>query len=137
MIEGVADRTTRLSNTAIDAPTFTPNGVFTTASCDVDEAPSGSPVALNMSNLTVDASASGAAISWNTSVPASTLVMYGATSGYGQQLVVDGEAAAHNASLSGLSCGTEYHFRAVSSTPSGSVVSSADATFSTDPCPVI
>lgn len=132
-----------VSNTAIDAPAFTPNGVFTTSSCEVD-APEGeldpvdpveAPVpALELGGLGSSVPEFDATVWWSTNVPATSLVMYGTTEAYGEQVVADGDRSAHNVTLPGLACGTEYHYRAVSSAPDGSVVSTDDEVFTTSAC---
>ena len=60
--------------------------------------------------------------------------MYGTTTSYGSQVDGATDSVDHVATLTGLACGTSYHYRAVSSTPEGAVVSSADEVVTTGAC---
>ena len=74
-----------------------------------------------------------ARVTWQTDVPATSQVFYGATSSYGQQTALDSSAVtSHEVVLSGLDEGTTYHF-AVKSTASGHLdTTSTDGVFATD-----
>ncbi|MFQ5598287.1 MAG: hypothetical protein ACE5GK_09580, partial [Nitrospiria bacterium] len=73
-----------------------------------------------------------ATIRWSTDEAATSLVEYGTTTAYGNLttesiILVTG----HSRSLGGLSAGTTYHYRVVSSDGAGNQVKSADRTFVT------
>src|SRR3989344_8688637 len=74
---------------------------------------------------------SAATITWDTDENATDLVEYGLTSSYGSMTVVDLTAnlTSHSVALSGLTAGTEYHYRVVSADSLGNTASSTDSTF--------
>lgn len=81
-------------------------------------------------------SATTATIEWETNRPADSRVEYGETEAYGYETVPDpGPVASHSVTVTGLSPGTTYHFRAASFDPYGSAVS-PDGVFETDPEPL-
>jgi hypothetical protein len=100
-----------------------PDSTFTTAST----------IPPTLSALAVSAiTTSGATITWQTNEPATTVVEYGLTSSYGSVSPADSSlATVHSVTLTGLSAGTTYHFRARSADAEGVAGLSADATFKT------
>jgi hypothetical protein len=74
----------------------------------------------------------GATISWTTSTPASSQVLYGTTTGYGSSTANDPTlVTSHSQTLTGLTANTTYHFTEVSIDAYGQQATSADATFTT------
>lgn len=74
----------------------------------------------------------GAAISWTTNEQTNSQVEYGKTISYGNQTTKDSTIVlAHTQNLSGLSAGTTYHYRVISSDSAGNTVRSNDKTFTT------
>jgi len=69
-------------------------------------------------------------ISWETDVPATSLVRYGLTSSYGYEVNDTTYVTFHSLTLTGLTTATLYHYQ-VSSTNQGGTVNSPDYTFST------
>lgn len=71
------------------------------------------PSALN--NLTVEPSSTTAILTWGTDVPATTQVEYGATTNYGSATPLETRLVRnHVATLAGLTPGTTYFFKAIS-----------------------
>jgi len=71
-------------------------------------------------------------VSWATDKPATTQVAYGNTNAYGSTTTLDQKLdTGHNATLSGLTPGTTYHFKVISQDGSGNQVASQDQTFTT------
>ena len=113
-----------LSSDAAGNPALSADGTFTT-SADL-RAPVISAVAVG--SLTI----SSAAVSWTTDEAASSQVEYGLTAAYGSLTVLDaGLVLAHDVPLAGLTAGTLYHFRVLSSDAAGNPALSADGTFTT------
>jgi hypothetical protein len=96
-----------------------------------------------ISNITIDmVTSSGARISWQTSEPSSTQIMYGKNSSYGMvspfyatdDPTVEGSSGvtSHTVILGGLSKNTWYHFKVKSKTRNGNEsISSEDMIFRT------
>lgn len=75
---------------------------------------------------------SSAAISWSTNESSDTQVEYGATTSYGSSTTLNTSGiSSHSVSLSGLSAGTLYHYRAKSRDTAGNLAVSVDLTFTT------
>lgn len=76
---------------------------------------------------------SGATITWATNELATSRIEYGTTSTYGSFTALDGVAdlTSHSVALSGLTAGTEYHYRVISSDAVGNTTTSGDQTFTT------
>jgi hypothetical protein len=75
---------------------------------------------------------SSVTITWATNEAATSLVEYGLTSSYGSVSTPDSSlTTAHTVTLTGLSAGTTYHFRARSVNSQGVAGLSSDATFKT------
>jgi hypothetical protein len=70
-------------------------------------------------------------IVWNTNEPAGTVVEYGLTPAYGATGTASGYVTVHSLPIAGLSPGTTYHFRVISTDASGNTAVSADYTFTT------
>jgi hypothetical protein len=84
--------------------------------------------AVNATGVTANA----AAISWTTDEAADSQVEYGTTMAYGTVTALDGASVtAHNALLTGLSDGTQYHYRVRSRDQAGNLATSGDVTFTT------
>ncbi len=74
----------------------------------------------------------GATISWTTNEPATSLVEYGLTTGYGTSSPLNStRVTAHSRTLTGLSAATTYHYRVISVDATGNSAVSADYTFTT------
>jgi len=72
---------------------------------------------------------SSATITWTTNEPATSQVMYGATTSYGSTTPLDTNlVTSHSVTLSGLSASTTYHFKAKSKDASGNEAVSGDYT---------
>jgi len=79
-----------------------------------------------------DVTETNAWVSWTTGIPADGLVQYGVTTNYGVSTPLDPVMRTnHAAELSGLTKGTEYHYRIVSEGTNGLVAISGDHTFRT------
>jgi len=90
---------------------------------------SGAPV---ISNIQVSGiSASGATITWTTDEPATSVVHFGETTGYGSDASTPGMNTSHSVPLSGLDDDTTYHFQVESEDGAGNPTTSADDTFDT------
>jgi hypothetical protein len=89
------------------------------------------PVSTNIQASGITTSA--ATITWDTNENATDLVEYGLTSSYGSMTAIDLTAnlTSHSVALSGLTAGTEYHYRVVSADSLGNSASSTDSTFTT------
>ena len=91
------------------------------------------PTALAISNLgSSNDTTTSASVSWQTNVPANSLVEYGATTSYGSATVLDSTMITnHQQNLSSLKPATTYHFRVHSTDASNNTAVSSDSTFST------
>ena len=90
----------------------------------------------DISNIQSTSGVTSASITWITDEPATSKVIYGLTTTYGDT-VSDGQRLvfAHNIQLAGLSSSTLYHYKVISGDESGNVASSGDYTFSTNTPP--
>jgi len=78
----------------------------------------------------------GATITWTTNEISDSQVDYGTTQAYGQFTTLNTFlVTAHSQGLSGLSPGTQYHYRVKSKDASGNLAFSVDFTFTTAPPP--
>jgi hypothetical protein len=95
------------------------------------------PPAPVISNVQVTGiSASSATISWTTSTPASSQVLYGTTASYGSSTPNDPTlVTSHSRALTALTASTAYHFTEISTDASNQTASHADATFTTSAAP--
>jgi hypothetical protein len=84
----------------------------------------------------VNITASGATITWTTTVAASSQVNYGTTSAYGSQTTLDTTMLVnHSQALTGLKAGQLYHYRVLSTDASSNLATSGDLTFTTSSTP--
>src|SRR6266566_4938723 len=91
------------------------------------------PPTLTISNPgSTNVTTTGAAVDWQTNVPATSQVEYGTTTYYGSTTAVDSTMVTiHQQSLSSLKPGTLYHFRVHSTDASNYSVASSDLTLTT------
>ncbi len=76
--------------------------------------------------------ASGVTVTWTTNEPATSLVEYGLTTGYGTSSALNStRVTSHSRPLVGLSSATTYHYRVISVDATGNSAVSADYTFTT------
>jgi hypothetical protein len=94
---------------------------------------SGTPAAPVISAVSASSlSQTGATITWNTDVVATSQVEYGLTTSYGNSTTLDAAlVTSHLTLLGGMQPGTPYHYRVRSKNSSGTETVSSDATFST------
>jgi predicted RNA-binding Zn-ribbon protein involved in translation (DUF1610 family) len=109
-----------------NGPSESPDMTFTTAGAP-DTAP---PV---ISNVKVTAlTRTGATVTWTTSEPADSVLSFGNTTSYGQNLSSKQFVVSHSITISGLSPGRTYHFRVGSADPAGNAAqNSTDQAFTT------
>ncbi len=86
------------------------------------------PVGISVNSVT---------ITWTTDQAADSLVSYGTTTSYGSSASDPALTRSHSLTLTGLSQGTTYHFKASSTNSHGFSSSSADGVFTTVTPPVI
>jgi hypothetical protein len=85
-----------------------------------------------LSNLASSPGLNNATITWTSSVPSDSQVEYGATTSYGSLSTRDPALVTnHSVTVSGLSPGVTYHYRARSADGDGNLGLSGDATFTT------
>ena len=78
--------------------------------------------------------ATSAAISWQTNVPATSQVEYGTTTSYGSSTALDSTMlTSHQQNLTSLKPATTFHFRVHSTDANNNTAVSGDLTFSTTP----
>ena len=123
---GVEDAAGNALVTALDDTTKAAHE-FTTQSPPDTEA----PVITNIQASGI--SQTEATITWDTDEDATSRVEYGTTSSYGALSAVDGSAdnTSHSVTLTGLTAGTTYHFRVLSSDADSNDGVSVDGTFDT------
>jgi hypothetical protein len=102
--------------------------------------PPPAPVISNVQIIGI--TAGGATVTWTTSTPASSQILYGTTATYGSSTANDPSlVTSHSQTLTGLNAGTTYHFTLISTDASSQTANHADATFTTSsaapPPPVI
>ncbi len=76
-------------------------------------------------------SSNSATITWSTNEPASSIVEYGTTTGYGSSLTGANGVTSHSVALSNLLASKTYHFRVKSADASGNTATSSDNVFTT------
>ncbi|MEW6753841.1 MAG: fibronectin type III domain-containing protein [Candidatus Latescibacterota bacterium] len=82
------------------------------------------------SGPTASVTQTGATLSWTTNEDASSVVEYGITTGYGTRASF-GLGRSHNASLTGLTAGTTYHYRLHLTDTAGNSSTTGDMAFTT------
>src|SRR5262245_53803022 len=92
---------------------------------------SGSPLLIITSIASSSISSAGATISWSTNRPADSLVEYGLTTAYGNQVSLKTMVTSHQLTLIGLSSGKLYHYKVKSIDEAGNLSTSGDLTFTT------
>lgn len=84
-----------------------------------------------VSNATA-ATSTSAAISWTTDQPSTSQVQYGTSTSYSASTPINsGLATSHSVTVTGLTSGTVYHYRVLSTNASGIQTVSGDLTFTT------
>jgi hypothetical protein len=79
-----------------------------------------------------DITQTSAVVSWTTDEPATSRIQYGLTTAYGSFTTLDTSlVTVHRQVLSGLSSGTTYHYRVVSTDAAGNIAYSTDQMFTT------
>lgn len=102
----------------------TPTG--TGANCADTTAPTISAIASSSVTTT------GANISWTTNDTSTTRVEYGLTTSYGSFTTLNSSlVTSHTATLSGLTAGTTYNYRVISTDEAGNTATSSNRTFTT------
>lgn len=81
----------------------------------------------------VDITSTGARITWTTDEPATSVVYYGTTTGYGSSASTPGYTTNHSVELTGLNSETLYHYKVESTDSSDNTAQSGDNTFTTLP----
>ncbi|MEL6892522.1 MAG: hypothetical protein AAFP84_13045, partial [Actinomycetota bacterium] len=89
-----------------------------------------------VTNVQVDASARRAVVSWDTNVPADTVLAWGPTSSATESYVDETMVTQHSVELDFLRCDAPYFFRPQSSSDIGTTTGDL-VTFTTDVCPVV
>jgi hypothetical protein len=83
----------------------------------------------------INVTSSSALITWTTDENSNSVVEYGLTTAYGSRAGDTAENAtyviSHSVSLAGLAANTLYHYRVISTDPSGNTAASVDHTFET------
>lgn len=72
-----------------------------------------------------------ATVAWTSNEASNSTVEYGTTIAYGSSTPVPAYVTSHSVPLSGLTAGTQYHYRVKSADASGNETVSADGTFTT------
>ncbi len=89
-----------------------------------------------ISNVAVTVDDVSALITWDTDEPATSIIDFGLTSGYGSTLADAALVTSHSLLVTGLAPETLYHFQLTSADASGNAASTLDATFTTQKTPV-
>jgi LmbE family N-acetylglucosaminyl deacetylase/regulation of enolase protein 1 (concanavalin A-like superfamily) len=88
-----------------------------------------------LTSITALTHRTSATVTWSSDELSTSRVDWGATTAYAQSPVsVPVSATAHRLRLTGLSCGTTYHYRVRSSDAAGNEAVSSDRTFATASC---
>src|SRR5262245_21251906 len=91
----------------------------------------GAPLLIITSIASSNISGVGATITWSTNRPADSMVEYGLTTAYGNQVSLKTFVTSHQLTLIGLSSGKLYHYRVKSIDDAGNLSTSGDLTFTT------
>src|SRR6185295_16781274 len=107
-----------------------------TTSADFTFSTNAIPTVFNVSASGI--TGSSATITWSTSQPTTSQVEYGVTASYGSTTTLDGSfVTSHSQGLTGLTAGTTYHYRVISTNAQEVTAMSGDLTFTTTAAPVI
>jgi hypothetical protein len=87
-----------------------------------------------LSNIVAAPGPTSATITWTTDQSSNSVVHYGTTISYGATQNNTTQVTSHSVNISGLSCGTAYHFNVASTNASALTTVSSDQTFSTSAC---
>src|SRR5215475_11730849 len=109
--------------------------ITTGPACGSSRRNSGSPLLIITSIVSSSISSGGATISWSTNRPADSLVEYGLTTSYGNQVSLKTMVTRHQLTLSGLTSNKLYHYRVKSIDDTGNLSTSGDLTFTTTNSP--
>ena len=113
----------RITSADSTGSSSTADNTFTTSAC------------VTISGVSVSAvTTTSAAVSWTTSMGASSLVNYGATSAYGSNVSDPTLVTSHSLTISSLRCNSTYHYQITSTVGAGNSASTSDATFTTSAC---
>ena len=89
-----------------------------------------------LSGISAEAGGVGATLRWQTNEPATSEVAYGTTTAYtGGTITRAARVSSHAVTLSGLACGTLYHYQLRSRDGQNNLGATGDRTFTTGPCP--
>jgi len=88
-----------------------------------------------ITDIQVEAGPNGAVITWMTDEPATSRVLYGLTSSYGNSYIDDALVFAHTVEIQNLQPEQTYHYKVISTDYSGNASSSNDRTFQTQALP--
>ena len=105
---------------------YSSDGTFTTSS---------TPAIKNVE--ITDITLNSAVVRWQTNEKATTMLIWGKTTSYGEQYLDDAKTTNHTVRLTNLESGTEYHFRIRGTDASGLQLSSDDYMFRTVILPLI
>src|SRR6202142_1091029 len=79
-----------------------------------------------------DVSATSAVVTWTTNMPATSQVVYGPTTDYGQSTPLNSTmVTSHSVTLTNLTTGVQYHYKCQSQAADGSTSTTPDETFTT------
>ncbi len=125
--------TTLLAGLAVNPHNATGLSAVVFDTVQIGSGPPPPPPAPVISNVQVTGiSASSATISWTTSTPASSQVLYGTTASYGASTANEPTLVrSHSQTLSGLAASTTYHFTEISTDAANQTATHADATITT------
>jgi hypothetical protein len=107
----------------------TVDATFTTNACGTGTGPT-------ISNTAVTPAATSASVGWTTNVASNSSVDYGLTTSYTTMNSSSALVTTHSLTLTGLTCGTQYHYKITSVDGSSNSSSTADSTFTTTACTV-
>ena len=85
----------------------------------------------SISNIKVIVADNYARISWQTSEPSISWILYGTTTAYGLEIKTTTSTTSHSLTLTGLSASTTYHYQIKSKDAAGNIGSYTDQTFTT------
>ncbi len=109
---------------------YSSDATFTTTNCIDVTAPTLSSISSSVTTTT-------STITWTTDESASTSISYGSTSSYGTTTTETDTSpmvTSHNVAITGLTCGTTYHYQVISKDSSNNTSSDTDHTFTTSSC---